>query len=61
MSSQRIFAASPLTTRRTFVGAGAAALTVGLCEVLPEAAFGDTSSPNMLGPLPGYSPQISNT
>jgi hypothetical protein len=45
------------TTRRTFVGAGAAALTA-VCGGLPSGALADTSSPNMLGPLPGYSPQI---
>lgn len=47
-----------LTTRRSFVGGGAAALTLGFCEALPEHAFADTAGPNMLGPLPGYSPQI---
>jgi len=49
---------NPRATRRTFVGAGAAALAVGFCAALPDAAYADTSSPNMLGPLPGYSPQI---
>lgn len=53
-----VFANLPLTTRRSFVGAGAAALALGLCEAIPETAFADTSNPNMLGPLPGYSPQI---
>ena len=58
MSRIEVARTNPLTTRRTFVGAGAAALAVGFCEALPEAAYADTSSPNMLGPLPGYSPQI---
>jgi uncharacterized damage-inducible protein DinB len=49
---------NPRATRRTFVGAGAAALAVGFYAALPDAAYADTSSPNMLGPLPGYSPQI---
>ena len=40
------------------MGAGAAALTVGFCEAIPDPAFADTTSPNVLGPLPGYSPQI---
>ena len=40
------------------MGAGAAAFAVGLMQVLPETAHADTSGPNMLGPLPGYSPQI---
>jgi uncharacterized damage-inducible protein DinB len=58
MSRIEVARTNPLTTRRTFVGAGAAALAVGFCEALPEAAYADTSSPNMLGSLPGYSPQI---
>src|SRR5579872_1083169 len=58
MSRIEVSPTNPLTTRRSFVGAGAAALAVGLCEALPDAAYADTSSPNMLGPLPGYSPQI---
>ena len=58
MSRPEVLPTNPFTTRRTFVGAGAAALAVGFCEALPNAAFADTTSPNMLGPLPGYSPQI---
>ncbi|HMG88182.1 MAG TPA: hypothetical protein VK574_20790, partial [Terracidiphilus sp.] len=58
MSRPDVFPVNPRTTRRTFVGAGAAAIAVGLCEALPDSAYADTSSPNMLGPLPGYSPQI---
>jgi len=58
MSRLDVFPTNPRTTRRTFVGAGAAALAVGFCEALPDIAYADTSSPNMLGPLPGYSPQI---
>ena len=46
------------STRRTFVRAGAAALTLSLAPELPRTAHADTGSPNMLGPLPGYSPQI---
>jgi len=44
--------------RRRFLSTGAAALGIGFCETLPDQAFADTASPNMLGPLPGYSPQI---
>jgi len=44
--------------RRKFVGAGAATLSVGFLEALPEPAFAETTGPNILGPLPGYSPQI---
>ncbi len=58
MRRPEVFPDNPLTTRRTFVGAGAAALAVGFCEVLPDTAYADTSSPNILGPLPGYAPQI---
>src|SRR5215469_4590492 len=50
---------NPFTTRRTFVGSSAAAaLTAGFSGVLSGGAFADTSSPNMLGPLSGYSPQV---
>src|SRR6201987_3458853 len=45
-------------SRRSFVSAGAAAITLGFCEVLPASASADTGSPNLLGPLSGYSPQI---
>ena len=58
MNRPEVLPTNPFTTRRTFVGAGAAALAVGFCQALPSAAFADTTSPNMLGPLPGYSPQI---
>lgn len=60
MSQPTLSATKPLATRRTFVGAGAAALAVGFCEALPDRAFADTGGPNMLGPLPGYSPQIGS-
>ena len=45
-------------SRRAFVGAGAAALTVGFREAFPEPVFADASGPNLLGPLPGYSAQV---
>jgi len=48
---------NPLATRRTFVFAGAAALTASY-GTLPQGALAETATPNMLGPLPGYSPQI---
>lgn len=49
-----------LTTRRSFLGTGATALAIGLSPALPLSAAPDTqpTGPNMLGPLPGYSPQI---
>jgi len=48
---------SPMPTRRTFVFAGAAALTAGYAAN-PPGTLAETATPNMLGPLPGYSPQI---
>jgi hypothetical protein len=48
---------NPLATRRAFVFAGAAALTASY-GTLPQGALAETGNPNMLGPLPGYSPQI---
>lgn len=48
---------NPLATRRTFVFAGAAAITASYAT-LPQGALAETATPNMLGPLPGYSPQI---
>jgi hypothetical protein len=48
-----------MTTRRTFLGAGTAALVVGFGEAVPDRAFAaDDSGLNVLGPRPGYSPQI---
>lgn len=47
-----------IASRRTFIGGSAAALAVGFCEVLPESAFADAESPNVLGPRSGYTPQI---
>jgi uncharacterized damage-inducible protein DinB len=58
MSKTDFFLSRQFTTRRTFVGTGAAALAIGFCELSPEPVLADTSSPNMLGPLPGYTPQI---
>jgi hypothetical protein len=52
--------ASLLMSRRSFVGAGAATIAVGLSQTQPLSAAPDAppTGPNMLGPLPGYSPQI---
>lgn len=47
-------------TRRSFLGGTAATIAAGLAG-LPrssDAASGDTTAPNVLGPRPGYSPQI---
>jgi uncharacterized damage-inducible protein DinB len=47
-------------SRRSFVGAGAATIALGLTQTQPLSAAPDAAptGPNMLGPLPGYSPQI---
>jgi uncharacterized damage-inducible protein DinB len=51
-----------LTSRRKFLGGFAAVLTLGACPVLLQAqATSPTSAqPNVLGPWPGYSPQIGS-
>jgi hypothetical protein len=47
-------------SRRSFVGAGAATIALVLSQTQPLSAAPDAApiGPNMLGPLPGYSPQI---
>jgi uncharacterized damage-inducible protein DinB len=49
-----------LATRRSFFGGTAAALAAGLCGSLPTAlaAEADASGLNIVGPKPGYSPQV---
>jgi hypothetical protein len=51
---------SLLMSRRSFVSAGAATIALGLSETQRLSAAPDAppTGPNMLGPLPGYSPQI---
>jgi hypothetical protein len=51
---------SAAMSRRSFVGAGAATIALALSEAAPLSAAPDAppTGPNMLGPLPGYSPQI---
>jgi hypothetical protein len=51
--------AGTLPTRRSFVSAGAVTIALGLSSTRSVVAA-DTppSGPNMLGPLPGYSPHI---
>lgn len=58
MRQFNLVATNVKTSRRTFLGGGSAAVTAGFFEALPNRALADTSSANMLGPLPGYSPQI---
>jgi uncharacterized damage-inducible protein DinB len=47
-------------TRRRFLGGGAALMTFGLCGALtlPAKAEGDASGLDILGPRPGYAPQV---
>jgi uncharacterized damage-inducible protein DinB len=49
-----------LATRRSLFGGTAAALAAGLCGSLPTAlaAEADASGLNIVGPKPGYSPQV---
>jgi len=48
-----------VATRRRFLRAGAATITAGLCGISAAAtASPDAEGPNVLGPRPGYSPQI---
>jgi hypothetical protein len=51
---------SAAMSRRSFVSAGAATIALALSEAAPLSAAPDAppTGPNMLGPLPGYSPQI---
>jgi uncharacterized damage-inducible protein DinB len=46
--------------RRRFLGGSAAALAAGLCATFPvsSAAAADPAGLNVLGPRPGYSPQV---
>ena len=47
-------------TRRSFLGGTAATIAAGLAGLdrHSEAASGETTGPNVLGPRPGYSPQV---
>jgi uncharacterized damage-inducible protein DinB len=49
-----------LPTRRSFLGGTAAGIAAGLTEWPwhSDAAPADTAGPNVLGPRPGYSPQV---
>ncbi len=52
---------TPLSTRRNFLGATAATVTAGLCGSLamtPTARAADSTGLDIIGPKPGYSPQI---
>jgi uncharacterized damage-inducible protein DinB len=59
MSKANALVPNPFTSRRTFVGGGAAALVAGFCEFQPgRAGAADAAEPNVLGPLAGYAPVI---
>ena len=49
-----------VATRRAFLGGSAATIATGLSVPLlsPEAARAEAAGPNVLGPMPGYSPMI---
>jgi uncharacterized damage-inducible protein DinB len=56
-----LFNSRSLPSRRTFLGASAATVTAGLCAALlplQPAQAADATDLNVLGPRPGYSPQI---
>jgi Protein of unknown function (DUF664) len=54
------YSSHPLHTRRGFLGGTAAALTAGLCGglVLQTGAADEGPNIDVLGPRPGYSPQV---
>ncbi len=60
MNELRLFANPSLPNRRSFLNGAAATLTAGLCESLltPQPAQADSPGLDILGPKPGYSPQI---
>jgi uncharacterized damage-inducible protein DinB len=49
-----------LLARRSFLGGSAAALAAGFCTTMPLPLSAEADAPNLniLGPRPGYSPQI---
>lgn len=59
MATQEDFSLG-LATRRWFLGGGAAVVTAGLCGALtlPVQAEADAQGLNILGPRPGYAPQV---
>jgi len=59
--NKSILTSNSLPTRRSFLGASAATVTAGLCASLLPAQpslAADATDLNVLGPRPGYSPQI---
>ncbi|HEV3082396.1 MAG TPA: hypothetical protein VGY66_21610, partial [Gemmataceae bacterium] len=60
MSAQSRSTSHDLATRRNFLCGTAAAIAGGFTAslVTSDAAAADLTGPNVLGPLPGYSPQI---
>jgi uncharacterized damage-inducible protein DinB len=49
-----------VTTRRSFLGGAAGTVAAGLCVALPVSAAAETDAPGLdiIGPKPGYSPQV---
>lgn len=60
MSAQSRSTSNNVATRRNFLSGTAAAIAGGFAGslVAPDAAAADVTGPNVLGPRPGYSPQI---
>lgn len=49
-------------TRRRFLGSSAAAIAAAACATVfePDRAFAQADAPNVLGPRPGYTPQVGS-
>lgn len=60
MNGFRLFADPSLPNRRSFLKATAATVTAGLCGsvLIAHPARADSAELNILGPKPGYSPQV---
>ncbi len=60
MNLLRIFANASLPNRRSFLSGTAVTLTAGLCGslLIPQPAQADSAELNIIGPRPGYSPQV---
>src|ERR1700684_4295077 len=60
MTELRPFADPSPPNRRRFLSGTAATLTAGICGslLIPQPAQADSAGLNIVGPKPGYSPQV---
>ncbi len=60
MNELRIAANPSLPSRRSFLSGTAVTLTAGVCGslLIPQPAQADSAELNIIGPRPGYSPQV---